>query len=128
VRLRSTAFPSGGGVPDGQNASVVSRIKVMASEQNSVMKIEEAVPGWRVRPHDRGAPSTSASRRRRRSSAKDRQRIFDKDKAKRHRPYPRLKMSARMELKYRRCVPRRDQHRHRADGQRQDHDAARRDQ
>jgi len=93
--------------PTAMNASVVSRIKIMASEQNSIMKIEErrvpqdgafgrAIEGHQIDCRVSTLPTLFGE--------KVVMRIFDKDKATHVGRIRDLKMSSRMELKYRRCV------------------------
>jgi type IV pilus assembly protein PilB len=93
--------------PAAMNASVVSRIKIMASEQNSVMKIEErrvpqdgafarTIAGHQVDCRVSTLPTLFGE--------KVVLRVFDKDKATYIGRIRDLKLSSRMELKYRRCV------------------------
>jgi type IV pilus assembly protein PilB len=93
--------------PSQMHQSVTSRIKIMASEKNSLMRIEERrlpqdgsfnakVTGHEIDCRVSTLPAMFGE--------KIVMRIFDKDKATYIGRIKDLKMSPRMELKYRRCV------------------------
>ncbi|MDP2168726.1 MAG: GspE/PulE family protein [Thermodesulfovibrionales bacterium] len=93
--------------PSNLHSSIVSRIKIMASEQSSLMKIEERrlpqdgsftrqISGHRVDCRVSTLPAIFGE--------KVVMRLFDKDKATFVGRIKDLKMSPRMELQFRRCV------------------------
>ena len=94
-------------IPSSQHPAIVSRLKIMGSEQKSVMKIEEkrlpqdgslsrAIGGHAVDCRISTLPTIHGE--------KIVMRLFDKDRATHVGRIAGLKMSPRMELEFRRCV------------------------